>query len=720
MPLPITSHALIKIEDMGNGGQSPHHSIYEPEKTMSSHLTTSVSNDIPAQIFYQHPANLIQIAPQSQTTTIVESSTTDCRQIVSSPQHHPCLTPPPEQIDMDDEQHTVLPEVQDANIQTSPVMSEDDNSNATDDGIMNCDSQAPESTCHDMEEIHCSTTNEMDDNNYSIQHHSEDANVDSIVSSSETVVPTIKPKIEILTPEKCVIFPSRFSTSLSESISPTHSVPTSTGCDVSGLELLSRSIEVFHKKTSCIKMEPLSPQPESSCLSPTQPSTSQTHAPQEEPLGGLNLLCALAEQRFQEEVGGQTICKKSSPSSSSMEEYESRKRKHKHSSSKKSNKRSKRERSGDRKRKHYDDEDHIKHSLNRVKAKYSKCSCPDRYEDGHKCHHTNWPTTAEIISVMENDVKERLINYMKRCEEKKRELSLVKTMKDKKPILSDRESSATPPSLIMKPSTLSSIPTVKFSTIPALSPNFSSSSNSSTTMVEIPKVSSDTDSSKFDEQETSSSERSSKRKGGTPKRHDDSPSTETIVAKKPKSLIGYILASKDRNDSNIKGMVYANTMEEVKLKNKLYTSQNLELYTTDSSDSSYKAKKPSAFKYEPEDENSKPSSNAFSIFGDKSDLNKKAHKRRHEKRKKTKKQLKEKRRIDSKCILKPHQLDQKLRVLTSMGGLFYAGQLTAVQAPDIYAVTLDGERGNKPHIMTREEVLRDAVSILFLIMSENC
>lgn len=57
----------------------------------------------------------------------------------------------------------------------------------------------------------------------------------------------------------------------------------------------------------------------------------------------------------------------------------------------------------------------------------------------------------------------------------------------------------------------------------------------------------------------------------------------------------------------------------------------------------------------------------------------------------------------------------KLRVLTAMGGLFYAGQLTAIQPPDVYAITLDGERGNRPHIMSREEILQNAVSLISLL-----
>lgn len=67
-----------------------------------------------------------------------------------------------------------------------------------------------------------------------------------------------------------------------------------------------------------------------------------------------------------------------------------------------------------------------------------------------------------------------------------------------------------------------------------------------------------------------------------------------------------------------------------------------------------------------------------------------------------------------RCTLALDDLGGDVRVLTAMGGLFYAGSLRAVRAPDVYAVTLDGERGNRPHILCREEALRDAVSNLLL------
>lgn len=66
--------------------------------------------------------------------------------------------------------------------------------------------------------------------------------------------------------------------------------------------------------------------------------------------------------------------------------------------------------------------------------------------------------------------------------------------------------------------------------------------------------------------------------------------------------------------------------------------------------------------------------------------------------------------IANRCKLtSAHLAIDQMRVLTAMGGLFYAGRLSAIQAPDIYAITLDGERGNRPHIHSREEILQDAI-----------
>ncbi|XP_054281990.1 protein winged eye-like isoform X1 [Macrosteles quadrilineatus] len=62
------------------------------------------------------------------------------------------------------------------------------------------------------------------------------------------------------------------------------------------------------------------------------------------------------------------------------------------------------------------------------------------------------------------------------------------------------------------------------------------------------------------------------------------------------------------------------------------------------------------------------------------------------------------------CMLtSDHLADLPCRVLVTMGGLLYAGTLSAIRPPDLYGTMLDGERGNRPHILSREEILKDAI-----------
>ena len=56
------------------------------------------------------------------------------------------------------------------------------------------------------------------------------------------------------------------------------------------------------------------------------------------------------------------------------------------------------------------------------------------------------------------------------------------------------------------------------------------------------------------------------------------------------------------------------------------------------------------------------------------------------------------------------KLRDSQRILTRIGGHFYPGRITEISPPDIYGILVDRERGNKPHICSREEVLTKAVS----------
>lgn len=831
-----------------------------------------------------------------------------------------CLTPPPDQSICQPEDAEVAslncaaPEVQDANIQTdTPIMSEDDNTVETDEVPHQQDAstltlptnpsdEAPfpetfvpqptvvptEMLCHsiinnsgdsaiepDMS-THSSSGTSLNLSNTSSTNcdQTEMEPADSVNTSAvSTVLPETQPltvnancglripKLEMLSPVEPTMPPEP------EEYHPDPNGPSQQEhpVDLSGLELLSRSIEVFQKKASMIKKEPISPQlpPEPPQLLPLapplipalpepepQPLVPQLPEPphpvvipapvtdafirNDEPMVGLNLLCALAEQRFQEEgmfkkdspattatnfspsmspadekrdQSAESSSPSQAPLSEARPEIPSRKRKHKHSKdSRKSSKKSKhdKEQRRERKRKHSSDaaneddeiDGELKQSFSRIKAKLEKCSCKDADEKDHRCSgKTTWPSSAtELFSVIESDMKERLVNITRQCEEKKRELEQMNSTSAAKVkpltamvripdigksyfggfnpstsgLMNGSSGSGTASNGVPAPTLLAP----KLSTIPALSPNFSSSSNS-TTFVELPKLSSDTDSSKLEDVDSCSIERLSfsKRKGGIPKKHDDIALTETIVAKKPKSLVGYILASKNRTgDSNVKESGHHKSSHhhhhhhhhrqsstagtatsskgqqpsEVKQKKSPIHSSKFESTTSDDtsnlSDSSTKAQvkiKSPAFSFE--DENSKPSDAAFSIFGGKPSIFDKVKtspmssssmnalklspvqavvtplKHHHSKHKKSrskerKRRSSEKKRIDQKCLLTSDCLNQnKTRVLTAMGGLFYAGCLSAVQPPDIYAVTLDGERGNRPHIMSREEVLRDAI-----------
>ena len=63
------------------------------------------------------------------------------------------------------------------------------------------------------------------------------------------------------------------------------------------------------------------------------------------------------------------------------------------------------------------------------------------------------------------------------------------------------------------------------------------------------------------------------------------------------------------------------------------------------------------------------------------------------------------------CILTESDLVEGLRLLLRVGSHFYAGRLIEISPPDIYGVVIDRERGNKPHIFSRQEIIRDAVSV---------
>lgn len=517
--------------------------------------------------------------------------------------------------------------------------------------------------------------------------------------------------------------------------------------DVSGLELLSNSIEQFERTTPGCSMPLIEPIPltvdtrnttklnimiKTSPKSPTRteivphrrfefpPVEPGTSDQAKQSLDGLGLLCALAEQRFMEEVEESPSLPmssrpfiKSEPLLSPADrdrdrstESISKKEKHRHRDGDSSSER-RRKRSGDREerlrhklekmRRHKRDRerDESRHnggdmetSLRRVTA----CSC-----GSDTCSHTpSLPTCQALVNAIEKDMRERLDELQRQFDEKRAQLDAL-----------------TPPLLPLSAPTTPSTP--------ALSPD------------------SDRGSSK-------------KRKVGRPRKVSSPDSTETIVAKKPKSkssLVGYLLAKgklkggilctrgePSREEGNRTSKVRPKLKAEPILKacsEEEETEWGLNRSASSSMESLNEVRQKNREKVDRlvrKHSRDDLSELEFAIRRASASSESDKERRRAKKRRKSLKskeggestsEVKELAKVGvpmtiSKCTLTEDKLDASPRVLTAMGGLFYAGKLSAVQAPDVYAITLDGERGNKPHILSREETLRDAVSSSICIL----
>lgn len=64
------------------------------------------------------------------------------------------------------------------------------------------------------------------------------------------------------------------------------------------------------------------------------------------------------------------------------------------------------------------------------------------------------------------------------------------------------------------------------------------------------------------------------------------------------------------------------------------------------------------------------------------------------------------------CVLTESDLQDGLNVLVFKDSLFYEGTVQPIHPPDIYGVLIKNERGNRPHIYSREEILKEVVSII--------
>lgn len=543
-------------------------------------------------------------------------------------------------------------------------------------------------------------------------------------------------------PKDLTINASAYQPAPSEKI-PQITEPRSSAPDISGLELLSNSIEAFEKKRF-IKQEPLekvtqispiSYESSSYCRSNSSDDTpisnnqicTQLHVSQSEQFGGLNLLCALATQI--KEFGDGSDCKRSS-SSEGSESKRSKKHKDKHSN-KKSKKKDRKE-----KKRHSSSsvamsganglteplENDLKESFTRVAAKFTKCNCNKAVGINNNSEQTcncreHWPTPEEIYKAMESDMQNRLTEMARKVQEEKRKLNSINS----KELRLQRESTPSSSKSSGSSSKLSnSVPTFS----PSILSNSSLDCNQNSNGVDLMT------NGKSDTESCSST--SSKRKLTS----DNSNQLQEgeRPCKKSKGLVNYIFSSKQR-------------LAESRLEGRFSTADEASVHS-DASTSLKRVPNVKHETYEFEDTGpqtaiipfSKFSTEAKSLttsrhmavtetFGTCQKFSKHSMEVKHHKKPKESKEHKHhhrlsgtterKQKIDDKCRLTRLHLENlvngpKLRVLIAMGGLYYGGCLSAVEPPDVYSVTRDGERGNKPYIMSREEILRDAVSCFFL------
>lgn len=820
VPLPLPAHTLIKIEAdcTATSTLDQTKAVQQTVSTVSSNTGTvftdpSVTPLVTTHVFYQHPTNLIlSQAPSAETP---------CKSQATSPVT--CLTPPPEVPPAHEEENTLS--VQDA-------------SNQTDTNIFVEEEQlivAPEVT----------ETSSPPLPKTPLKSDLEGPVVEQITSVPEPTpvsaeVYEKEPKSEEIT--------KHVEAAVETNIA-------SNKPDISGLELLSNSIVEFENsrqsaETTPIKYEPqheLKNERHEDCIIATgddvlkgiahmtlkdRESDCPKSTPVDDTLGGLGLLCALAEQRFMEEVAEKQAEPEVRQQPPVVKEYKKERRREMSEERRKDKRRLKRcyEHGNESKIKRFkhdfdydrrtEDEVINEREMEKIREnelelererlsvlkrvagerglsekgkrdlsydlgitecdkrktdKYRKdndtknnCSCKDErnnskvYKETERHNNNNNNNNGKI---REWDMRQQLADLQRQCKEKQLELSKLTPKKSsecgdlfkKSSKPSKKQSpSPSPPLLdkmdtppvvrhkgcpdLLKPPTLCAVIPTEDVKLPKCNVNLIK-------LAEVPiktdikfespqkrKMSISHDSSDSTPEKISSSK---KRKVGRPKKLMSAPglrvATETIVAKKPRSkssLVGYLLAAKNRLQmQNKNGLMYSKSSpprytEEspvttpVKNKPKSHKTSKNTVTGKNPPATEYKKGEHKASKIRPKLK-AEPKIKTYTEEEDcASEWEITSQVEEEEPQVPTPEPEPEAPAAavvapqDTRCILTADHLSvDKLRVLTAMGGLFYAGQLTAIQAPDVYAITLDGERGNRPHIMSREEILRDAVSV---------
>ncbi|XP_066137467.1 protein winged eye isoform X1 [Euwallacea fornicatus] len=739
IPIPLPATTLIKIETDGTLDQTK--ALQAVTTLANNNGTVFTEQAVPplvtTHLIYQHPtANLI--VSQTPVLTTETINTTSCRSQATSPVIAG-LTPLPESMQIHEEEPiTTVSSVQDASNQTdTPICSEDDNTTHTisdvigeEKGMENCKSvEVPQSEVHHMPVIEETQYTSEEE----VKQVGEATSSSSSLSESSDDVPSAKKSEE-------------------------HEVANSQKPDLSGLELLSNSIVQFELITKPVVASPAAATAPSS-QEKVSPSSSPQAAPMsvDDSLGGLDLLCALAEQRIMEENIEKPEKK--------QKRDKSKERHHKDKERRKEKRKSKKHSSGEPKRKkmkhHSNDKEHRKKDKqysSREKSdsdKERKCSCqykqyktPESEQEVKRfleskvrqnhCCQGDWP----CMNAMELDMRMKLAELQREYREKQKELSKLKPKKHshdsecskkksrKKSTNSERSNTPLPLDNAQDASPKTeTIVNLKDDAIQSLKRRRSRSSDSSL------------------EKHSSSSK---KRKVGRPKRLSsgrDLAGTETIVAKKPKnSFVGCLLAAKEKLkqqpsspiDSSPPRYVeepYTHKLKKVKNNNNTIIVDEIKssnvrptlkaeatIKTQDDDEANEWLQQTIEHEEEEEevidhieediDEDVEDEENTSNENFSDGLLEKEELLLKENEKMEIEETISEKPKesVPNPCALTETLLEvDKLRVLTAMGGLFYAGKLNAIEPPDVYSITLDGERGNRPHIMSREEILRDAI-----------
>ncbi|XP_060522876.1 protein winged eye isoform X2 [Cylas formicarius] len=732
LPMQVPTTTLIKIETDGTLDQTK---TLQAVSTIGNSSGTMFADPalVTTHVIYQHPTNLLL----SQTPNSAETA---CRSQATSPVTA-CLTPPPDTVQLQtEEQITLTSAVQDASNQTdTPLCSEDDNTTQTIAEELPEDKAKSEVETKPEQENPETSINEATDRHRELV-HPEPGSTSASLPEEATILEEQKEEEEEVDAEN----------------SAGQSQP-----DLSGLELLSNSIVEFEICRNSVEDNVCKPEVTGNEQNTSEASGEDTLPMEEaEPkkvednFGGLDLLCALAEQRIREE----SIV---NPSKERTKDRDKERKREKRKSKKhsldepkrKKVKSEKRHCSDDRERQRRKKEKRIssdrsdseKQERELCLCKFKSYKTPESEQEVRKflasksqstfCCNREWP----CMNAMELDMRIRLADLQRQYREKQKELSKLKTRKHshssdcpkkksrKKSTHSDR---STPPPQLDK----MDVPVNPISDLPDL--------------LKPPKLCAMTRLDNYAQSDCDSSPEkhssSKKRKVGRPKKLTSSDgeqvTTETIVAKKPKNnFVEYLLAAKEKLKQQNKEYPDATPpryVEETythKLK-KIKNNNTITMNDIKSSKIRPKLKAEPTLKTYFDDDNNEYESELEEeevvdeeAIGDGEEMTEHniedeedsgiqeeqetvENYRTEEEEKVAPEKAEEVPVVPNPCTLTEDRLGvDKLRVLTAMGGLFYAGHLNAVEPPDVYSITLDGERGNRPHIMSREEILRDAI-----------